>query len=436
LEDPLPFYFMAFFLFLVISAFFSASETAFFSINNIVIKQLSEEKSRKAKRVIQLLTKPRRLLIAILIGNTLVNVSAASLAAILTTKLCLQAGYDQKIAFIINIIVVTFLILVFSEITPKTFAVKNVRLYATQFSFLVLMVYYFFFPLAYFFDKGITLFMRLVKIKESKEERFFHSNEFQALLDMGEEQGELEEEEKEMIHSIFEFGDTIVREIMVPRPDVVCIAHDSSFNELIKLIKTKGHTRIPVFEDTIDKIKGIINAKDLLPFISNSEKDPDLLELARPAIFVPESKKIDELLRLFQTERQHMAIIVDEYGGTSGIVTLEDVIEEIVGEIRDEYDQEQILFKKIDNNNFMVNAKIDIESIDELININIPEKDDYDTLGGFILELTGSVPDEKQSVHYNNYDLKVEKVENNRIIQVQITYNPQNSEKKKNNSEK
>ena len=170
--------------------------------------------------------------------------------------------------------------------------------------------------------------------------------------------------------------------------------------------------------------------------ISNSEIKIDLLELARPAIFVPESKKIDELLRLFQSERQHMAIIVDEYGGTTGIVTLEDVIEEIVGEIRDEYDQEQILFKKIDNNNFMVNGKIDIESIDELININIPEKDDYDTLGGFILELTGSVPEEKQILHYNKYDLRIEKVENNRIIQVRITYNPQLSESEKNNSAK
>ncbi|MBN2411341.1 HlyC/CorC family transporter [candidate division KSB1 bacterium] len=436
MEDPLPLYFIVFFLFLILSAFFSASETAFFSINNIILKQLSEEKTGKTKRVIQLLSQPRRLLIAILIGNTLVNVSAASLAAILTTKLCMQAGYDQKIAFIINIVVVTFLILVFSEITPKTIAVKNARSFATQFSFMIFVIYYFFFPLTYVFDKSITLFMRLIKIKESKEERFFHSNEFQALLDMGEEQGELEEEEKEMIHSIFEFGDTIVREIMVPRPDVVCIAHDSSFNELIKLIKTKGHTRIPVFEDTIDKIKGIINAKDLLPFISNSEINVDLLELARPAIFVPEGKKIDELLRLFQQERQHMAIIVDEYGGTSGIVTLEDVIEEIVGEIRDEYDQEQILFKKIDNHNFMVNAKIDIESIDELININIPEKDDYDTLGGFILELIGSVPEEKQVLHYNDYDLKIEKVENNRIIQVRITYNPQPSENEKINSAK
>jgi len=432
LEDPLLFYFVAFAVFLILSAFFSASETAFFSINNIILKQLSEEKSKSAKRVVRLLSQPRRLLIAILIGNTLVNVSAASLAAILTTKVSLQAGYDQKIAFIINIVVVTFLILVFSEITPKTIAVKNARLHALQLSFIVFIIFYLFFPLTYLLDKSITFITRIFKIKESKEERFFHSNEFQALLNLGEEQGELEEEEKEMIHSIFEFGDTIVREIMVPRPDVVCIAHDSSFNELIKMIKTKGHTRIPVYEETIDKIKGIINAKDLLPFISNSEIKVNLSELARPAIFVPESKKIDELLRLFQKERQHMAVVVDEYGGTSGIVTLEDVIEEIVGEIRDEYDQEQILFKRIDNNNYMVNAKIDIESIDELIDINIPEKDDYDTFGGFILDLIGSVPEEKQTFHYNNYDFRIEKVENNRIIQVQITFNPQIPENEEN----
>lgn len=433
MEDPVHWYIVTFLLFLMLSAFFSGSETAFFSLNDLIVKQIAEDKSRRAKRVVWLLSNPRRLLSSLLIGNTFVNVSATTLAAVFTTRLCLQAGIDQKIAYLINILVVTFFILIFSEITPKIIAVKNARNFALRVSLIVSIIYYIFLPFTVFVDKSINFLSRILKLRESREEKFFHSDEFQALLDLGEEQGELEEEEKEMIHSIFEFGDTIVREIMIPRPDVVCISHDSSLEELIEMIKTRGHTRIPVYVDTIDKISGIINAKDLLPFVSNPSQKKDLLELARPVIFVPESKKIDDLLRLFQKERQHLAIVVDEYGGTSGIVTLENVIEEIVGDIRDEYDQEQALFKTIDNNNYLVNAKIDIESLDELISINIPEKDEYDTLGGFILEMTGSVPQEKQEIVFNNYTLKVEKVENNRIILVRITNNP-NIEKNDNSA--
>ena len=265
----------------------------------------------------------------------------------------------------------------------------------------------------------------IFKIRESKEEAFLHASEFQALLELGEEQGELEEEEKEMIHSIFEFGDTIVREIMVPRTDMVCVSDDTCLTDLIQIIKERGHTRIPIFRESIDKIQGIINAKDLLPIISNSTKKFEISSLARPAIFVPEGKKIDELLRLFQKERQHLAIVVDEYGGTSGLVTLEDVIEEIVGDIRDEYDQEQALYKKINENSFLVSAKIDVESLNNLLDINIPIKDEYDTLGGFILEILGSVPTTKDIINHGDYELIMEKVEKNRIISVQINYKPQ-----------
>ncbi len=424
MEDPLPYYSIAFFVLLLLSAFFSGAETAFFSINSITSKQLQDEKKSSAKRVLFLLSQSRRLLISILIGNTLVNVSAASLSAMLTTRLSIEAGLDPRIVLVLNVVVVTFLILVFSEITPKIIAVKNAKTFSQNVSLVILSIYYLFWPFSWVLEKVINWLTDVFKIKESKEERFFHSDEFQALLDLGEEQGELEEEEKEMIHSIFEFGDTIVREIMVPRTDVVCIQEDASISDLIRVIKEKGHTRIPVYEETIDKIIGIINAKDLLSFISSGDGGADIKSLARGALFVPESKKIDDLLRLFQKERQHMAIVVDEYGGTAGIVTLEDVIEEIVGDIRDEYDKEQALYKKTDENNYLVNAKIDIESLNDLIEIEIPVKDDYDTLGGFILEQTGSVPEPNQVVKYNQYKLMVNKVENNRIILVKISYHP------------
>ncbi|NOY59630.1 MAG: HlyC/CorC family transporter [Calditrichaeota bacterium] len=417
-------YLSAIFVLLLLSAFFSGSETAFFSINSLLRKQLAKKSDKKSARVLKLLQNPRRLLITILIGNTLANVTAASLAAILTTSLCEQANFSKQVGVILNIVVVTFLILVISEITPKIIAVKNPVSFATRVSLIISAINYSLLPIGFLIDKSISWFTQVFHIRESDEESMLQANEFQVLLEIGEEQGELEEEEKEMIHHIFEFGDTSVREIMVPRTDMVCISHDASIDELLDLIKSKGHTRIPLYQETIDKIQGVIHAKDLLPFISNSKKDISFLKLARPAIFVPESKKIDDLLRYFQSEHQHMAIVVDEYGGTSGLVTLEDVIEEIVGEIRDEYDKEQSLYRKIDDKSYLVNAKIDIDSLNELLNIELPESDEYDTLGGFILENTGSVPEEQMTIRYGEYELVMEKVEKNRIVMVKITHKP------------
>ncbi len=411
----------SFLFLLVLSAVFSGSETAFFSLDQVQTDKLSDSPRKNDKRVVRLLKNPSRLLVSILTGNTLVNVFAASIAAFYTNHICVQSGFNVQLGFLFNIIVVTFFILVISEITPKIFAVKNPAEFASRLSFFIQSVYTLFLPLSYIIVLGFRSFTKQFDVAESSEEKLLHANEIQALLELGEEQGELEKEEREMINSIFEFGDTIVREIMIPRTDMVCISHETTIEEIIKLIKDRGHTRIPVYQGSIDKIKGIINAKDLLPLISNVTKDVDILKLARPCLFVPEAKKIDDLLRLFQKERQHMAVVVDEYGGTSGLVTLEDVIEEIVGDIRDEYDQEQSLYRKIDDFHYIINAKIDVESLNNIIDIDIPIQDDYDTLGGFILEMTGSVPHEKDVIRYRNFELSMEKVEQNRIVWVKLT---------------
>ena len=418
---------------LALSGFFSGSETAFFSISKLLSQKLSDENSSSARRVLRLLKHPRRLLITILIGNTLVNVSAASIAALVVLRFAESIGLSKDLAILINVSVVTFVILVLSEVTPKVIAVKYPEQFAKNVSLFFLFIGYLFFPISYVLDKFMALMTVSFGFNENEKERLLEVEEFQTLLDIGEEQGSLEEEEKEMLHSIFEFGDTSVREIMIPRTDVVCVSHDVSVDDLIKIIKSQGHTRIPVYRETIDKIQGIINAKDLLSLMSEKGKEVDVVQLCRPPIYVPESKKIDDLLRLFQEERQHMAIVVDEYGGTSGVVTLEDVIEEIVGEIRDEYDTELPLYRKIDENTLIVNAKIDIESLDELVNINIPDTDEYETLGGFILEQTGALPEEKESIRYNDYLLTMVKVEKNRIVQVKITFVPENDEQKSEN---
>jgi putative hemolysin len=413
-----------FFILLILSALFSGAEISFFSLNQLIKSRLGSQSKKSSKRVISLLAHPRRLLISLLIGNTLVNVTAASLAAIMVNSFCSENHINPQIGVIFNVVIVTLIVLVLSEITPKIIAIKNAEVFACRISLFISFIYVLFLPLSYIIDQGITFFIKVFPLQESRDENLLQPVEFQALLRLGEEEGELEKEEREMIHSIFEFRDTIVREIMVPRMDMVCISSDFTYNEVMEVIKKEGHTRVPVYTDTVDKIQGILNAKDLLPFIAGSGDHFELLKLTRPAIFIPESKKIDDLLRLFQKEHQHMAIIVDEYGGTSGLVTLEDVIEEIVGEIRDEYDEEQSLVKKLDERTFLVDAKIDIDSLNEVLNINIPIQDEYDTLGGFILETLGSVPKEKDTLLYDTYQLIMEKVEKNRILLVRFISQP------------
>lgn len=418
-------YLIIFVILLFLSAFFSGSETAFFSITEIEISKLRESQKRTTQRVLRLLGKPRQLLVTILIGNTVVNVAAASVAYILIAQWCEDAGLARQWSVVINVTVVTFLILIISEITPKIVAVKNAPNFAAVVSPLVGLLFYIFYPLSFVMAKFINVLRRLFRFEEGTRDKFLKADEFQALLEISEEQGELQTEEKEILNSIFEFGDTSVREIMIPRTDMICVSDEISLDELAALIKQKGHTRIPLYSGTIDKVQGIINAKDLLPFVSSQNKDVNILSLARPAIFVPESKKIDDLLRVFQRQRQHMAIVVDEYGGTSGLVTLEDVIEEIVGEIQDEYDKEAPLYRKINDNTFIVNAKIDIDALNDLIDIHIPQADEYETLGGFVLEKTGHLPKEKETVRHNDYLLSMEKVEKNRILMIKIIHSPQ-----------
>ncbi|MBN1465023.1 HlyC/CorC family transporter [candidate division KSB1 bacterium] len=423
-SDPTHFYLIFFFLLLFFSAFFSGSEAAFFSINKLLSQKLDEENSSAARRMLALLKHPRRLLITILIGNTLVNVTAASVATLLVLQIARKLEMNQSVAMLINVGVVTFLILIFGEITPKVIAVKNPERFAKSISIVLRFISYLFLPISFLLDKLMEAMTSSFGFREHEKERLLHVDEFQTLLDIGEEEGSLEEDEKEMLHSIFEFGATTVREIMIPRTDVVCVADDISLPELIEVIKTKGHTRIPVYLETIDQIQGIINAKDLLSLDPQRIEKVELLKLARPPIYVPESKKIDDLLRLFQKERQHLAVVVDEYGGTSGIVTLEDIIEEIVGEIRDEYDKETSLHRKIDEKTFLVNAKIDIESLNELMNIKLPESDEYETLGGFVLQQIGSLPKEGESIRFEDYVLKMEKMEKNRIVLIRISHEP------------
>jgi len=405
-----------------LSAFFSGSETAYFSLTSANLENLRSSIKASEKRVAHLMDLPRQLLISIVLGNTIVNITTASIAAILTINICSNLGFNEEIGILINVIVVTIVILILSEIVPKVLAVRNPLSFASSTSGLLIIFFYVLFPVAYV----LARFTRLLQFKMgfSEEKLYLSEGELKTLVEVGEEHGTLQEDEREMIHSIFEFGETTVKEIMIPRTDMTCISIDTPLTEVMKLVKTKLHSRIPVYQDRIDSIVGILYVKDLLPYLSKRPRERfDLEKILRDPYFVPEQKKIDELLREFQKERIHMALVVDEYGGIAGLATLEDVIEEIVGEIQDEYDKETPLFTIVDENTFLVDGRMTVEEINENLNLNLPIEEGVETISGFILNILGALPKEKESVEFEQYQFVVERVRKNRILKVRIVKN-------------
>ncbi len=419
--DPSSFmYLISFVILLILSAFFSASETAYFSLPKSTVVKFSRSKKVTARQVAILLKEPRRLLIAVIIGNTLVNVAMASIATVIATGLIQKYALNETLTLLLNVIIVTFIILFLSEILPKITAIKDAKKLSQKFALPLTFFYYLFYPLAYLLDLVTQLLTNAIGSERDK----FHlsEKELRMLVDVGEEQGALLKEEKEMIHGIFEMSGTIAREIMVPRTDMVCLEKSSTLSTVLSVIKEKMHSRIPVYDETVDNIVGILYIKDLLPFIKKKNiSDFNLSKLVRPAYYVPEQKRINELLREFQTEKIHMAIVVDEYGGTSGLVTLEDVIEEIVGEIQDEYDKEAPLIQKVNEHTFLVDGGMLIDEINEELNLDLPTEEGVDTLAGFLLGQFGSVPKIKDKIDYNGYQFIIEKATKKRIQLVRIT---------------
>lgn len=421
------FYFILFLVLLGFSAFFSGAETAYFSLSQAQLDEFRRSSRREEKRTAELMSSPRQLLITIVVGNTMVNITIASLAAILTARLSLAMGLNEKLVMVVDVVVVTFVILILSEILPKVVAVRRPEKFSVRVSLLLQGIYYLLFPITIL----LARFTRFLQSRSgfSEEKTLLTEEELKTLAEVGEEQGTLQKEEKEMIHSIFEFSETTVREIMVPRTDMIAVEASTHLSQLMELVKQKLHSRIPVYKKNIDNIIGILYVKDLLSFLHKRKRERiDLEKMVRPAYFVPEQKKIDELLREFQEEHIHMAIVVDEYGGVSGLVTLEDVIEEIVGEIQDEYDREQPLYKKIDDRTYLVDGKMPLEELNEKLHMELPQEEDVETIGGFILSLLGSLPKEKESVVYKNKRFVVEKINRNRILKVRIEILPENEQ--------
>lgn len=405
----------------IASGFFSGSEVALFSLDRKKIKNTFDSSPLVRDYLVNLLDQPRRLLVTILIGNTFVNVTASLISVSLALEIAYTFGFSVNIALTLQIILLTLLILILSEITPKMWATKNPGLFAKYIAVPMYWVNVLIFPVSEIITEAIKYFVSKIRIDRKKTA--IKPEEVKELATLGLEKGTIEDEEHELIHSIVGFKSLTVSEIMTPRVDMVALSSDSDYTEVVNEITKTGRSRIPLYKDDLDDIIGVIYAKDLLPYFKNVEirKNLSLQKLARKPMFVPRTKMINDLMHEFQERKMHIAIVVDEYGGTAGLVSLEDIIEEIIGEIRDEYDKEENMISQLDENKFLVLGRISLDELKESFEFNINTEDlDFDTLAGFILNFAGQIPKEDYSFSYENFRFTVKEVLNKRIKKVLV----------------
>lgn len=413
---------------LLLSAFFSGSEVAFFSMKQ---KNLAHDfKSSKLilRYATNLITFPRRLLITILIGNTVANVAVSIVSVLLALEIASLYHIEVNIILTLQIILITIIVLLFGELLPKVFASRHPQL-AIKFTVIPL---YLFSIIIYPVSEIITELIRLTfsKLKIDRAKTAITEKEIPDLAELGHERGTLEEEEQEIISSFVEFKSVLVAEVMTPRMDIVGVPFDVDREELIETINSSGHSRFPLFKENLDKITGIVHAKDLLQFLRKQtfKKEETLLEISREVLFVPERKKISEMLQEFQQKKMHIAIVVDEFGGTSGLVTLEDIIEEIIGEIWDEHDPEENAIKIISEDKISVLGKVAVTEVNKTMGINfIPASEDYDTIAGLVISKSGDIPKEGYSFILDKYRLTVKEVLKKRIKRIEIDKIPTGS---------
>ncbi len=409
------------FILLLSSAFFSGSEVALFSLDRKNLESALDKSGVVYRYLTNLINFPRRLLVTILIGNTLVNVAVSIVGVSLALDISAYFNISLDITLIIQIIVITILILLFGELFPKVIASKN----PVKFAKIIAIPLYYCNIIIYPVAETITEIIKLSSSKLSfdKSKSALTKEELIDLANIGKEKGTIEEDEHSLISSLVSFAGLSVNEVMTPRVDIKAVSIDDDYEKMINLITTSGHSRIPVYRDSIDEIVGILFAKDLLAFVKNPDlvKKFSLESLLKKTLFIPETKLINELLKEFQEKKVHLAIVVDEYGGTAGLISLEDIIEEVVGDIWDEFDKEENHLIKISDNQYVALGKTKLSEINETFNIDIStDDDDYDTLGGFILNNAGSIPKDNYSFVSNNIRFIVKEVQNKRIKKVII----------------
>lgn len=416
------------FVLIFINAFFAASEIAVITVNDNKLRHMAEEGNEKASLLARLLSQPSSFLAAIQVGVTLAGLLSSAIAsesfADRITMLFAGTTVSPSLVKALSIIVITILLsyftLVFGELVPKRIAMQNPEKIAFGVVGTLNFVSRVFRPFVAFLAFSTNSIVRLFGISGEAESNNVTEEEIRMMVDVGEETGVIEESEKEMINNVFEFNDRFAYEIMTHRTDISAVELTATLQEIIEIGLNEGYSRIPVYEDDLDDIVGVLYVKDLLRFVGRElDKEFDIRDFMHPPLFVPESKRCRELFKVLKLQKMHMAIVIDEYGGTAGIVTMEDLLESIVGNIQDEYDHEEEEFSVIDESTFDIDGTTDIEEVCRLLDTELPEGE-YDTLGGLIIEKLGRIPRENEhpSIDMGGFTFTVESVDERRIDRV------------------
>jgi putative hemolysin len=399
------------------SGLISAAEVALFGLSQTDLNEMQESNSSRGKLIVELLAKPKKLLATILITNNAINIGIVLLFSSIGDSIF--ADIDGTFRFLLEVVVATFLILMFGEILPKIYANRN-RVQFSHFMAIPLKgLNYLFTPLSSPM-RSVTLFM---EDKLGRQKSNLSINHLSQALELASE-GDTTKEEQKILEGIVTFGNTDTKQVMRPRIDIFALNEKMKFPEVLQEIKKNGYSRIPVFSENMDNVMGVLYVKDLLPYIER--KSFNWMSLIREPYFVPENKKLDDLLLEFQDKKNHLAVVVDEYGGTSGIVTLEDIIEEIVGDISDEFDDEDLVFSKLDDYNYVFDGKTALKDFYRVVKIEEEEefenqKGESETIAGFVLEISGSFPKIGEKVLFKDYQFIVESMDKKRLKRVKVT---------------
>ncbi len=399
---------------LALSAFFSSAETCLTTVNKIRMRSLAEDGNKRAKVVLQITEEPGKLLSAILIGNNIVNLSASSI----TTTIAYGLGAGPVIAIATGIITVA--ILLFGEITPKTVATIHADNLSLAYAYPIRFIMWIITPISLIINAISRVIFFIIRIDPNAKPDAMTEDELRTIVDVSHESGVIEEEEREMIYNVFDLGDAKAKDVMVPRVNVTFADVESSYNELIDIFREDKFTRLPVYEETTDNVIGTINMKDLLLF--DNTKDFHIRDILREAYFTYEHKNISELLVEMRESSYNIAIVLDEYGETAGLITLEDILEEIVGEIHDEYDvnEEEEILKQVSDNEYIAEGSMSLDDLNDRLELEL-ESEDYDSLGGFIIENLDRHPDEGDEITTDSgIRLIVASLDKNRVEKVHI----------------
>lgn len=397
-----------------LSAFFSSSEIAMFSLASHRLEALVEEGKGDAGTVKDLKSDPHRLLVTILVGNNIVNIAVSSIA---TALLALYVSQGAAVA--LTTFVITALVLLFGEIGPKSYAVEHTESWALTVARPLKLAEQVLLPFVVVFDRLARVMNRITGGGAAIETSYVTRDEIQNMIETGEREGVIGEDEREMLQRIFRFNNTIAKEVMTPRLDVTAIAADSTVEEAIETCVHSGHARIPVYEGSLDNVIGTVHIRNLVRDMNYGESgDLALEDLIEPTFHVPESKNVDELLREMRAERLRIAIVIDEFGTTEGIVSVEDMIEEIVGEILEGGEREPVEF--IDDDTVLAQGEVNIEDVNESLEIDLPEGEEFETIAGFIFNRAGRLVEEGETIEYDGTEITVESVENTRIMAARV----------------